>query len=349
MATKLGSKSIVKKMFGTKEVLKEVFDGVVVYTNTPPTYPYVTFSSPNTFTIAQAGSTKTWDGILYYSIDAQNWYTWDGTTTLNSSSTGDTKYLYMRGTNNSYITGNTTNRYWVVTGSNVTVSGDIENLLDYQDVENGVHPYAGDYTFAYWLFNNQSIVDCSNLILSCPTVPERGYFNMFNSCGDMLYGPSIISATTIGQNGCNSMFTNCFSMIIGPEELSINGLNSSGFSSMFGSCSALVSPPRIQVEHAADQSMVSMFSNCSSLEDLPKLYFGTFVGSDCCRRMFNNCTKIKISTTQTGEYQNAYLLPTGQTTTGTTPYRQIFNGTGGTYTGDGTAGTTYYTSNDIVY
>ena len=349
MATKLGSNSIVKKMLGNKEVLKEVLNGVVVYTNTPPTYPYVTFSSPNTFTIAQAGSKKTWDGTLEYSTDKQNWSTWNGTTTLNSSSTGDTKYLYMRGTDNSYITGNTSSRYWSITGSNVTISGDIENLLDYQDVENGVHPTTGDYTFTYLFYSNSSIVDCSNLVLSCPTIKKWAYASMFYYCQNLVYGPSTISATgTVASNGCYQMFWCCTNMILGPSELAATTLDYYAYQQMFQLCSSLISPPIISATYAADTSMSAMFDNCSSLEDLPKLYLSTFVGSYCCRNMFSACSKIKISTTQTGEYQNAYLLPIGQTT-GSNPYQYIFDSTGGTYTGDGTAGTTYYTSNDIIY
>ena len=36
--TKFGTKAPIKKMFGTKEVLKEVLNGVTVYTNTPPVH-----------------------------------------------------------------------------------------------------------------------------------------------------------------------------------------------------------------------------------------------------------------------------------------------------------------------
>ena len=81
------------------------YDNTSVYVNSQQYAPYLEFSSPNTFTLAVYNTTKNWDGTLEYSADTTNWSTWDGTTTLNSTSSGDKKVLYMRGSNNTVITG----------------------------------------------------------------------------------------------------------------------------------------------------------------------------------------------------------------------------------------------------
>ena len=63
-----------------------------------PPLPYLTFSSPNSFTLKVSDATKHWDGTLEYSTDASAWSTWDGTTTLSSATNGSDNVLYLRGT-----------------------------------------------------------------------------------------------------------------------------------------------------------------------------------------------------------------------------------------------------------
>jgi len=96
---------------------------------------YLTFSSTSSFTLATANSAKNWNGTLEYSTDKSTWTVWDGTTTLSSSG----NKLYLRGIGNTRIT---LFAYcnWILTGSNISCTGNIENLLDYQTVARGEHP-----------------------------------------------------------------------------------------------------------------------------------------------------------------------------------------------------------------
>ena len=108
--------------------------------------PFLTFSSPNSFTLNVVDNTKHWDGTLEYSTDKTNWSVWDGTTTLSSTSNGTFYNLYLRGTGNTYITHDTHSNidtgvyYWVLNGSEIYCSGNIENLLDYVTVLQKNHP-----------------------------------------------------------------------------------------------------------------------------------------------------------------------------------------------------------------
>ena len=62
--------------------------------------------------------------------------------------------------------------------------------------------------------------------------------------------------------------------------------------------------------------------------------------------MFQDCTSIKLSTTQTGEYTVEYRIPTsGNGTTATDALIGMFTSTGGTFTGTPEINTTYYLSN----
>ena len=65
--------------------------------------------------------------------------------------------------------------------------------------------------------------------------------------------------------------------------------------------------------------------------------------------MFYGCRLIKLSTTQTGEYQTPYRIPkSGTGTTATGALTEMFANTGGTFTGTPSINTTYYTSNTVV-
>ena len=83
----------------------------------------------------------------------------------------------------------------------------------------------------------------------------------------------------------------------------------------------------------------------TSLAQVPALPATRLKGS-CYYNMFRNCSKLKLSATQTGEYTVAYRIPT--TGTGTTVGQALsymFSGTGGTFTEDPVINKTYYLSN----
>ena len=91
-----------------------------------------------------------------------------------------------------------------------------------------------------------------------------------------------------------------------------------------------------------------MFYGCTSLTTAPALP-ATTLADYCYYYMFQGCTKIKLSTTQTGEYQTAYRIPkSGTGTTATDALSGMFTNTGGTFTGAPEINTTYYTSNTVV-
>ena len=88
-----------------------------------------------------------------------------------------------------------------------------------------------------------------------------------------------------------------------------------------------------------------MFQDCTSLAKAPALP-ATTLKNYCYRSMFQDCSKIKLSSTQTGEYTIAYRIPTtGTGTTSTNALMYMFISTGGTFTGTPEINTTYYLSN----
>jgi hypothetical protein len=91
-----------------------------------------------------------------------------------------------------------------------------------------------------------------------------------------------------------------------------------------------------------------MFQECYSIETLPELP-ATTLEEDCYSWMFCDCGRIRISSTQSDEYSNAYRIPTSGTgTTATGALYAMFGRTGGTVTGTPEINTTYYTANEVV-
>jgi hypothetical protein len=67
--------------------------------------------------------------------------------------------------------------------------------------------------------------------------------------------------------------------------------------------------------------------------------------------MFEDCSSIKLSTTQTDEYQYEYRIPTSGTGTAADvddSLSSMFKNTGGTFKGTPTINRTYYTDHQPV-
>lgn len=167
---------------------------------------YLTFSSPSSFTLAVNDTTKHWNGTLEYSIDKKVWTVWDGTTTLSSATSGSDNVLYLSGTGNTIITGNSSNYKWVLTGSDISCIGNIESLLDYATVESRANPNMADYCYSFMFHGCTSLTQAP--ALPATTLKFMCYFDMFYGCRSLTTAPSL-PATTLADNCYDSMFREC--------------------------------------------------------------------------------------------------------------------------------------------
>ena len=140
--------------------------------------PYLSFIGNEDFTLKTGNTTKNWDGTLEYSTDTSTWNTWNGTAI---SSVGGK--LYLRGTGNTKITGDSSNYRFVFTGTDalqIACEGNVENLLDYETVSAGGHPTMARYCY-FSMFSN-----CTSLTtapaLPATTLDSWCYGNMFQGC-----------------------------------------------------------------------------------------------------------------------------------------------------------------------
>jgi hypothetical protein len=170
----------------------------------------ITFSSPNSFTLYTAGNVKLWDGTLEYSTDGVAWNRWSGTNTLSSSASGK---LYIRGTGNTQITGansSTSKGRWRFTGSDISCSGNIENLLDFATVANGGHPTMAKYCFTNMFYSARAVITTPEL--PATTVTEGCYRYMFTDSGITTLPK--LPATTLAKQCYYYMFGSCTKIML---------------------------------------------------------------------------------------------------------------------------------------
>ena len=276
---------------------------------------YLTFSSPSSFTLKVNGATKHWDGTLEYFAFDNTWSTWDGTTTLSSVDNDGEYVLYLRGTGNTQITGfHQIPRFsWVLTGSNISCIGNIENLLDYATVESGAHPTMADYCYHYMFNGCKSLTKapelpattlapycyssmfygCTSLTqapaLPATTLANYCYLNMFNGCKSLTKAPAL-SATTLADYCYQSIFQGCTALTQAPA-LPATTLAESCYSSMFYGCTSLTQAPALPATTLALHCYESMFNGCKSLTQAPVLP-ATTLATSCYENMFNGCTSL---------------------------------------------------------
>ena len=252
-----------------------------------PIVPYLTFSSPDGFTLKVKDTIKHWDGTLEYSTDASTWSTWDGTTTLSSATSGSDNVLYLRGTGNTVITGNSPNYKWVLTGTDISCIGNIENLLDYTTVESGSHPTMAPYCYY------RMLRDCTSLTqapaLPATTLTSNCYHGMFQGCTSLTQAPAL-PATTLTSNCYHGMFQGCTSLTQAPA-LPATTLAPSCYYRMFQGCTSLTQAPALPATTLAPSCYFGMFSGCTSLTQAPALP-ATTLADDCYRSMFYLCTSL---------------------------------------------------------
>ena len=119
------------------------------------------------------------------------------------------------------------------------------------------------------------------------------------------------------------------------------------FCFLFYSNSSLRTPPKLPATTLTTDCYYAMFQDNTNLEVLPELP-ATILADRCYQQMFKWCSKIKLSETQTWEYQTPYRIPTTWTGTAwSNSLRYMFTSTWW-ITSDPTINTTYYTSNTLV-
>lgn len=310
--------------------------------------PYLHFWSPNPFIIGDASrhvaypnnftlqfsysnpeQTNAWSNIEHTTyVDERVW-----TQQYNAVLGEDNQYhFYMRGVNGTTASNPGGGNCGLPIRSDtkdVSVSGRLSSLINYNFDPNGnaAEP-AGVYKY---LFSRYGVYNSSGSLVTYNTACIKD-------------ASRLIMPSAVLSYSCSYMFAECTSLVAAPLVLPAEELEPYCYQYMFQNCTLLTTPPIIlATDQAANYCCRYMFDGCSNLTILPKLYITTFATA-CYQYMYRGCNKIKISATQTGEYQTPYL----QTGSTVTYFTSMFANTGGTFTGSPAKNTTYYTSNQVI-
>lgn len=303
------------------------------------------FSAEEPFTLKTQNNSKNWNGTLQYSTDRVNWSTWNGTGTISS---GSNNKLYLRGTGNTYLTGNGTytDRYFKFSTDwgTITCTGNIETLLNYQTVANGNHPTMGERCF-YGLFYNGELKTPPSL--PATSLTPLCYAYMFNNCQGLESAPTL-PATSLTAQCYEYMFQNCKALTNAPT-LPATSLANYCYRGMFMGCTDITKAPSLRDNTTlAIGCYYRMFSGCTSLTGfvstiVPALP-ATTLPNYCYQEMFYDCSSLSSATSvlslsssvTIGQYSCASMF-SGCTTITTTPllnvtslanycYQSMFNG-----------------------
>lgn len=221
-----------------------------IYLNNDKIWPvgeeyFLTFSSPNSFTLSVVDNTKYWNGTLETSTDKTNWTTWSGTSAVSSASNGTKHNLYVRGIGNTYITGQnatTSKGAWRLNGSNISISGILATLLDYARIEQGLSPSVSSSVFRALFAHpstslNTSIIDISKIIIGRHAMMAYSYLQAFRGLS-AITKPPVLPFTQMNDGCYSNMFRDCTSLIYVPKLLA-KQLQLDCYSNMFYNCTSL--------------------------------------------------------------------------------------------------------------
>jgi hypothetical protein len=139
----------------------------------------------------------------------------------------------------------------------------------------------------------------------------------------------------------------CYTALKKAPRLAATTLGASCYAGMFQHCSALEEASALPATTLAAHCYQGMYNDCDSLKSIPALP-ATVLQDECYANMFQNSASLKFSTTQTGEYQIPYRIPTsGDGTSATDALDSMLSGTGGTFTDTPSINTTYWLSNTL--
>lgn len=181
---------------------------------------------------------------------------------------------------------------------------------------------------------------CTNLIhapkLPATTLANYCYKDMFFGCTKLTTAPTL-PATTLAEYCYDGMFFQCTNLTTAPE-LPATSLKKYCYRDMFNKCTSLTTAPVLPATTVKRECYKGMFYGCTNLTAAPELP-ATSLSDFCYEMMFWGCSKLKVNATSGNKI---FTYPSTTPSYVNDPVKNMFNGTGGTFTGTPVAGETYY-------
>ena len=179
-----------------------------IYLNSQKIWPgveYLKLEGTDSFTLDVF---YTWDGTLEFSNDGGTTWTDASLYADNSIASGTNNTLVFRGTNNTCFWDDVDSHrpfFLNMSSGDLTVSGNIETIMDYQTVIAGNHPAMGNYCFNKFFSSWTRLRDIQDLKMPY-NMASYGCAEMFASCSNLYSLPRILPATTLANYCYYEMF-----------------------------------------------------------------------------------------------------------------------------------------------
>ena len=267
----------------------------------------LSFTSNASFTIT---ANPGWNGTMQVSTNHTSWNTWTGSPAAAAQING-VYTLYVRGMNNTVVTGSQSHAWTIASSSPVDCRGNIMTLLNYANPRSAS---MGDSCYASMFYNCEGLVTppelpATTLAASCyrsmfygckslETAPDLPalylepycYDQMFQAC-DSLTKAANMSAVSMQDRSCHLMYFHC-DKLSDPGTLPATSLYQYCYAQMFSNCASLVAAPKLPATTLATSCYEYMFEDCVNLEDVPDLDAVT-LASSCYNGMFEGCIALE--------------------------------------------------------
>lgn len=211
--------------------------------------------------------------------------------------------LYLRGSGNTTFNKTTYHGVQMWLSARVACSGNIQTLLQYDNPPEAI--------------------------------TERNCFDGFFYANTKLIKAPDLPATTLAYGSYLSMFNGCTNLQEAPELPALT-LNDSCYQNMFDGCTSLTTTPEFPATTLKSYCYYQMFKGCTNLTSIKELEAATALDRSSYHEMFSGCSKLKVNT------ESGTKIFTCPEYTAYSAVTDMFYGTGGSFTGTPTAGTTYY-------
>lgn len=316
MAIKYNGQDLLKRYFNGQEVQKVMYNWQQIRPDVvPPTVDYLCFTGTAGSSIALAKVWSPYAVNLEISYDKTTWSDYTFWVQINYDNNINKVYFRNKSTTPTYFSTTVNNYYQFFMSGSIAWSGDITTLL----CKTGTTTLTSDCCF----------------------------FRLFYGCSVLTTPPSL-PATTLTERCYWWMFRDCSALTIAPELPALT-VPDRAYEYMFVLCTSLTTPPDLPATTFVwTYNCYDMFNWCSNLESLPLINVTTLT-DNCFVWMFMHCSKIKLSITQTGDYQIPYMIPQNWWwTSGYHSLEEMFSSTWWTFTWTPFINTTYYTSNTVI-
>lgn len=227
---------------------------------------------------------------LEYSNNTKTWMNFTTAVTITLSSG---QSVYIRGVLSGDNT-NTDETQFKTPSGRFNISGNINSLWNYEDLEQPLYNFCGSRLFK----NCNGIINVFNLKFPSLILSDNCYQGMFQECGGLTTAPKILPATTLSNRCYFNMFSDCTSLTVIPKVLPSMSLSNECYCQMFCACTSLTTIPynMLPATTLAHACYYYMFGECTNLTDLRNFNLpATTLADECYAATFISCSSLRIA------------------------------------------------------